>query len=52
MGNIIGYELSDGFFSDLMEGRRVMKSPEHLLIGKDAMIIPQNEKEGVPYRRK
>ena len=26
VGTIVGYELSDGFFSDIMEGKRVVKS--------------------------
>jgi uncharacterized protein YrrD len=45
LGTIIGYELSDGFFSDLMEGRRMIPSPGKLLIGKDAFIIHQNEEK-------
>lgn len=45
MGTIIGYELSDGFFSDLMEGRRMIKRPHKLFIGKDA-IIHQEEESG------
>jgi uncharacterized protein YrrD len=43
MGTIIGYELSDGFFSDLMEGRRMIKKPDKLLMGKDAFVIHQKE---------
>lgn len=45
MGTIIGYELSDGFFSDLMEGRRIIRKPNKLSIGKDAFVIHQAEKE-------
>ena len=26
VGTIVGYELSDGFFSDIMEGKRVIKT--------------------------
>lgn len=39
LGTIIGYEISDGFFSDVMEGRRTIKKPSKLLIGKDAFIV-------------
>ncbi|WP_083676309.1 PRC-barrel domain-containing protein [Paenibacillus sp. FSL H8-0548] len=40
---IVGYELTDGFVSDLMEGRRWLKSPsdpENVLLGEDAIIVP------------
>lgn len=45
LGTIIGYEISDGFFSDVMEGRRTIKKPNKLLIGKDAFIVdtPSNK---------
>lgn len=39
VGTIIGYELSDGFFSDVMEGKRVVKAEKPPAIGKDAIII-------------
>ncbi len=39
VGTIVGYELSDGFFSDVLEGRRVIKTDEPPAIGKDAIII-------------
>lgn len=38
-GTIIGYELSDGFFSDIMEGKRVIKADQPPAIGKDAIIV-------------
>ncbi|MCQ6273581.1 PRC-barrel domain-containing protein [Bacillus sp. V3B] len=38
-GTIVGYELSDGFFSDIMEGKRVVKTDEPPAIGKDAIIV-------------
>jgi len=38
-GTIIGYELSDGFFSDIMEGKRVVKADKPPAIGKDAIIV-------------
>ncbi|OME76738.1 photosystem reaction center subunit H [Paenibacillus sp. FSL A5-0031] len=40
---IIGYELTDGFVSDLMEGRRWLKAPsdpDSVLLGEDAIIVP------------
>lgn len=43
VGKIIGYEISDGFLSDITEGRRTIKVPQKLIIGEDAMIVPKNE---------
>ncbi|QAY65202.1 PRC-barrel domain-containing protein [Paenibacillus protaetiae] len=40
---IIGYELTDGFVSDLMEGRRwlrVQPESDTVLLGEDAIIVP------------
>lgn len=40
---IIGYELTDGFVSDLMEGRKWLKAPsdpDSVLLGEDAIIVP------------
>lgn len=39
VGTIIGYELTDGFFSDVMEGKRVIKPVHPLSIGKDTIIV-------------
>ncbi|MDZ5470876.1 PRC-barrel domain-containing protein (plasmid) [Bacillus sp. 31A1R] len=39
MGTIVGYECSDGFFSDITEGKRVVKTDEPPAIGKDAIIV-------------
>ncbi|MBP3039375.1 PRC-barrel domain-containing protein [Bacillaceae bacterium Marseille-Q3522] len=39
LGTIVGYELSDGFFSDVLEGKRVVKTTEPPAIGKDAIIV-------------
>jgi uncharacterized protein YrrD len=38
-GTIVGYELSDGFFSDIIEGKRVVRTDEPPAIGKDAIIV-------------
>lgn len=40
---VIGYELTDGFISDLLEGRRWLRAPQELdavLLGEDAIIVP------------
>nr|WP_253944867.1 hypothetical protein [Paenibacillus sp. NEAU-GSW1] len=40
---IIGYELTDGFISDLMEGRKWLRAPDDsdaVLLGEDAIIVP------------
>lgn len=39
LGTIVGYELSDGFFSDIIDGKRVVKTDEPPAIGKDAIIV-------------
>jgi uncharacterized protein YrrD len=42
LGTIIGYEITDGFFSDLTEGKQVIQSEKPLAIGKDAIIVDVN----------
>ncbi|MGM7721016.1 PRC-barrel domain-containing protein [Metabacillus sp. Hm71] len=40
MGTIEAYELTDGFFADITEGKKVIKaSSEPLTISKDAIVI-------------
>lgn len=39
LGTIVGYQCSDGFFSDIKEGKRVIKTDEPLQYGKDAIIV-------------
>jgi len=39
VGTIIGYELTDGFFSDMLEGKRVIHSAHPPKFGKDAIIV-------------
>ncbi|MHC0035807.1 PRC-barrel domain-containing protein [Pseudoneobacillus sp. C159] len=39
VGTIIGYEISDGFFSDITEGKQVVKTSESPAIGEDAIIV-------------
>jgi uncharacterized protein YrrD len=39
VGTIVGYEISDGFFSDISEGKKVVKTSESPAIGEDAIIV-------------
>lgn len=39
LGTIVGYECTDGFFSDMAEGRRVIQTDLPPKIGKDAIIV-------------
>ena len=39
LGTIVGYECTDGFFSDIKEGKRVVKTVVPPAIGKDTIII-------------
>ncbi|MFE8696821.1 PRC-barrel domain-containing protein [Cytobacillus sp. FJAT-53684] len=43
VGTIIGYELSDGFFSDMLEGKRIIKTELPPAIGKDTIIVNVKE---------
>lgn len=43
LGTIVGYEITDGFFSDLSEGKQVIQSGKPPAIGKDAIIVDVNE---------
>ncbi len=49
VGKIIGYEISDGFISDITEGRRTIKAPQKVVLGEDAMIVPTNEIKDVIF---
>ncbi|WP_059171574.1 PRC-barrel domain-containing protein [Bacillus sp. FJAT-27445] len=43
VGTIVGYELSDGLFSDLRDGKKIVKPSGPPAIGKDAIIVnPDN----------
>lgn len=37
---VIGYELTEGFISDLKEGRKWLPMPDSVKIGEDALIVP------------
>lgn len=43
LGTIVGYKCSDGFFSDITEGKRVIKTDQPPAIGKDAIIVNVKE---------
>ncbi|WP_249315210.1 PRC-barrel domain-containing protein [Bacillus sp. FJAT-49711] len=50
LGTIIGYELTDGFFSDITQGKRVIRTPHPPKIGKDAIIVSVTKlRGGKPY---
>ena len=38
-GTIVAYEISNGFFSDITEGKRMIHTPEPLSLAKDAIVI-------------
>ncbi|MBP1156526.1 MULTISPECIES: PRC-barrel domain-containing protein [unclassified Paenibacillus] len=37
---VIGYELTEGFISDLKEGRKWLPMPDTVKLGEDALIVP------------
>jgi uncharacterized protein YrrD len=40
---LVGYELTDGFLADVLEGRRRLlmpEGPEHVTMGEDAILVP------------
>lgn len=45
LGTILGYECSDGFFSDITEGKRVIKTSNPFKFGKDAIIVDMDDSE-------
>ena len=49
LGKIVGYEISDGFISDITEGRRTIQRPSKVIIGEDALIIPSHEVKDVEF---
>ncbi|WP_409301853.1 PRC-barrel domain-containing protein [Peribacillus sp. SCS-155] len=44
MGTIVAYETTDGFFSEITEGRQVYKSNMPPAIGRDAIVISVNDR--------
>jgi uncharacterized protein YrrD len=39
LGTILGYEVTEGFFADLKEGRKVVKTDKPLVYGKDVLFV-------------
>ncbi|MCI1590307.1 PRC-barrel domain-containing protein [Heyndrickxia oleronia] len=46
LGKIIGYELTDGFFTDMLEGKKVIQVNGPPKIGKDAIIVSVKQLRG------
>lgn len=42
LGNIVGYEVTDGFIADLKEGKRVLKTAAPLTVGEEVLVIDLN----------
>ena len=42
MGNIVGYEVTDGFIADLKEGKHVLKTTAPLTVGEEVLVIDLN----------
>ncbi len=42
---IMGFEVSEGFISDLKEGRKKLPFPDGVTVGSDAIIVPVHCKE-------
>ncbi|KAA0549569.1 photosystem reaction center subunit H [Bacillus sp. BGMRC 2118] len=42
LGTIIGYEVSEGFFADITEGKKVVKTTNPLQFGQDIILIEIN----------
>lgn len=42
LGTIVGYEVTDGFFADLSEGKQIIQIETPPTIGKDAIIVDVN----------
>jgi uncharacterized protein YrrD len=43
VGTIVGYEITDGFFTDITEGKQVIETDLPPAIGKDAIIVDVND---------
>lgn len=39
-GRVLGYEVSTGFISDTMSGKRYMPAPQQMVIGEDVALVP------------
>ena len=39
LGNIVGYEVTDGFIADIKEGKQVVKTNTPLIVGDELLVI-------------
>ncbi|BAU27049.1 uncharacterized protein YrrD [Aneurinibacillus soli] len=46
-GKIVGYELSDGFLSDMLDGRRMIRDTQRITLGEDTVVV-ENITDGAP----
>lgn len=46
VGTIVGYELTDGFFTDIIEGKKIVQTTVPPKFGKDAIIVAVNQMRG------
>lgn len=42
VGTIIGYEVTDGFFADITEGKKIVSTEDSLHVGKEAIVVHVN----------
>lgn len=49
LGKIVGYEVSEGFLVDLREGRKVLKAHPEMVVGLDALVVPEDVEFGVDF---
>lgn len=50
LGTIIGYELTDGFLSDITAGRKMLPRLASYTIGTDAIVVPNEMEEKLTDR--
>ncbi len=46
MGTIVGYELTDGFFSDITKGKRIIRTPLPPQIREETLVMSVNKLRG------
>lgn len=47
VGTIIGYELTDGFLSDVTQGRKLLPKVDPMTVGADAIVVPSEMEENL-----
>lgn len=45
LGKIVAYEVSDGFFADLMEGRTIIERPDLVVFSPDVFIVQEGDQQ-------